>query len=110
MGPLNFNPKEGILNMAHIVQDLRAARPYLFSDGQNMYNPVVLVCTVNPLACADGQFSGPMYYRYVKNCSHFTYSLRTDSYVCFREYCKQFEIKTARHLLSAVFIARHFEY
>ena len=30
-----------------IVRDPRAARPYLFSDGQNMYNGVVLVCTVN---------------------------------------------------------------
>ena len=30
-----------------IVQDPRAARPYLFSDEQNMYNRVVLVCTVN---------------------------------------------------------------
>ena len=30
-----------------IVQDPRAARHYLFPDGQNMYNPVVLVCTVN---------------------------------------------------------------
>ena len=28
------------------VQDPRAARPYLFSDGQNMYNRVILVCTV----------------------------------------------------------------
>ena len=30
-----------------LVEDPRAARPYLFSDGQNMYNRVVLVCTVN---------------------------------------------------------------
>ena len=30
-----------------IVQDPKATRPYLFSDGQNMYNRVVLVCTVN---------------------------------------------------------------
>ena len=40
-----------------IVQDPRAARPYLFSDGQNMYYRVVLVCTVNytyPLTGADG--------------------------------------------------------
>ena len=27
-------------------QDPRAARPYLFSDGQNMYNRVVLVILV----------------------------------------------------------------
>ena len=30
-----------------LVKDTRAARPYLLSDGQNMYNRVVLVCTVN---------------------------------------------------------------
>ena len=30
-----------------IVQDPKATRPYLFSDGQNMYNRVVLVRTVN---------------------------------------------------------------
>ena len=30
-----------------IVKDPKASRPYLFSDGQNMYNRVVLVCTVN---------------------------------------------------------------
>ena len=30
-----------------IVQDPRAPKPYLLSDGQNMYNRVVLVCTVN---------------------------------------------------------------
>ena len=70
--------------------DPRAARPYLFSDGQNMYNPVVSVCTVN-----------------LQNCTHFTYSLRTDSYVTCREYCKKIEIYTARHLLSAIFIARY---
>ena len=29
-----------------IVQDPRDPRPYLFSNGQNMYNRVVLVCTV----------------------------------------------------------------
>ena len=34
-------------NLSLIVKDPRAARPYLFSDGQNMYNRVVLVCTVN---------------------------------------------------------------
>ena len=30
-----------------IVHDPRAARPYLFSDGKNIYNQVVLVCTGN---------------------------------------------------------------
>ena len=56
-------------------QDSRAARPYLFSDVQNMYNRVVLVCTVNVYIPASlGQ-------RYLQICTHFTYSLRTDSYV-----------------------------
>ena len=31
------------------------------------------------------------------NCAHFTYSLRTDSYVSCREYCRQFEMNTARY-------------
>ena len=30
-----------------IVKDPKAARPYLLSEGQNMYNRVVLVCTMN---------------------------------------------------------------
>ena len=34
-------------NNRYVVKDPRAARPYLFSDGQNMYNRVVLVCTVS---------------------------------------------------------------
>ena len=34
-----------------------------------------------------------------RNCTHFTYSLKTNSYVSCREYCKQFEINTAIHLL-----------
>ena len=46
-----------------IATDPRAARPYLFSDRQNMYNRVVLVCTVNytyPLAWVDANFQvGP---------------------------------------------------
>ena len=52
-----------------IVQDPRAVRPYLFSDEQNMYNRVALVCRGTytfPLAWADGKFSGTRYYRYVK--------------------------------------------
>ena len=55
----------------HIVQDPSAARPYLFSDGQNMYNRVVLVCTVNvyiPLAWTNGQFSDTRYYIYLRGC------------------------------------------
>jgi hypothetical protein len=36
--------------------------------------------------------------------------MRTDSYLSYREYCKQFEPNTARHPLSGVFIARHFTY
>ena len=30
-----------------IVKDPRAARPYLIYDGQNIYNLVLIVCTVN---------------------------------------------------------------
>ena len=30
-----------------IVQDPRSAKAYLLSDGQNIYNRVVLVCTMN---------------------------------------------------------------
>ena len=67
-----------------IGRDPRAPRPYLFSDGQNMYNRVVLVCTVNVYIPASlGRRPILRYqvlYRYLKNCNHFTYSLRTDSY------------------------------
>ena len=94
-----------------IVKDPRVSRPYLFSDGQNIYNRVVLVCRVNVYIPASlGRRPVLRQTRYVKNCTHFTYSLRTDSYGSCRECCKQFEINTARHLLSAVFIARHFKY
>ena len=66
------------VRLCPVVQDPRAPRSYLFSDGQNMYNRVVLVCTwtyTYPLPWADGQFSGTGYYRYLQNCTHFTYSL-----------------------------------
>ena len=63
-----------------------------------------------PLSWADCQFSGTRYYRYLRICTHFTNSLRTDSYVSCKEYCKIFEINTARHLLLAIFIARYFKY
>ena len=36
-----------VYRISIIGRNPRAARPYLFSDGQNMYNRVVLVCTVN---------------------------------------------------------------
>ena len=49
-----------------IVQYPGVSRPYLFSDGKNMYNRVVLVCTVYPLAWTDAKFSGTRYYSYVK--------------------------------------------
>jgi hypothetical protein len=75
-----------------------AARPSLFSDEQNMYNRVVLVCTAN--VYIPTSLGGRPILRYLQSCTHFTYSVRTDSYVCFREYCKQFEI------LSAIFITR----
>ena len=79
-----------------LVQDPRAARPYLFSDGQNMYNRVVLVCTVNVYIPASlGRW--PIL-RYLQNCTHFTYSLRTDPYVSCWEYCKQFEINSVPNI------------
>ena len=53
-----------------IFKDPRTSRPYLFPDGQNMYNRVVLVCTVNVYMPAS---LGQRYY--VKNY-HFTYILR----------------------------------
>ena len=50
-------------------QDSRAARPYLFSDVQNMYNRVVLVCTVDIYMHASlGQLPILRYYRYLQNC------------------------------------------
>ena len=91
-----------------IVQDPRAARPNLFSDGQNMYHLVVLVCTVNVYIPASLCRRPILRYQVCKKFTHFTYSLKTDSCVGCREYCKQFDINAARHLLSAVFIARHF--
>ena len=88
--------------------------PYLFSDVQNMYDLVVLVCTVNVYIPAS--LGRRPIFRYqvlqVQNCTHFTYSLRTDSDISCREYCKKIEINTAigQHLLSAIFIARYFKY
>ena len=96
---LVFNSKSTTV----IGKDPRAARPYLFSDGQNIYHRVVLV----PGTIGTRYYR---YYRYLQNCTHFTYSLRTASYVSWREYCKQFEINIARHFLSAIFIARYFKY
>ena len=60
-----------------------------------------------PLAWADAN-SQVLQVR--ENCTHFTYSLRTDSYISCREYCKQFEMNTARYLLSEVFIGKHFKW
>jgi hypothetical protein len=94
-----------------IVENTRVARPYLFPNGQNMYNRVVLVCTMNVYIPANlGRRPIIRYNRYLQNCTHFTYSLRTDSCLNCREYCEQFEINTVRHLLSAIFIARYFKY
>ena len=78
------------------IYSLKIAR----SDGQNMYSRVVLVCTVNVYIPAS--LGRPPILRYLQNCTHFTYSLRTDSYVSYRVYCKQFEINTfyRRHLFS----------
>ena len=40
--------KHSLIILLNVLeQDPKAPGPYLFSDGQNMYNGVVLVCTVN---------------------------------------------------------------
>ena len=108
-----FTPDTGLeFFIFFIVKDTRAARPYLFSDGQNMYHGVVLVCTVNVYIPASLVRRSILRYQVlqVPTKLYSPYSLRTDSYVSCREYCKQFEINTARHLLLAIFIARHFKY
>ena len=77
-----------------------------------LYNRVVLVCTVNvyiPTSMGRRPILRYQVLKVRKNYTYFPYNLRTDSYVFCREYCKQFEINTARRLLSAVFIARHFK-
>ena len=43
MNPMSFP----LVRPEIIFKDPRTARPYSLSDGQNMYNRVVLVCTVN---------------------------------------------------------------
>ena len=54
-----------------LVQDPSVARPYLFSGGQNMYNGVVLVGTMNVYIPASlGRrpipFPGTRHYRYLR--------------------------------------------
>ena len=45
---LKIKPSENSNNFSLVtVKDPRAPRPYLFFDGQNIYNRVVLLCTVN---------------------------------------------------------------
>ena len=61
-----------------IVQDPRVARHYFFSDGQNMYNPVVLLCTVNvhmPVSLGRRPILKYKVLQVRKNYTHFTYSL-----------------------------------
>ena len=89
-----------------MVQDPRAPRPYLVSNRQNVHNRVVLVCTVNVYISASLDQRPILRYQVLQvriNCTRFTFSLRTDSYVICRGYCKQFEINIATHLLPAVF-------
>ena len=66
-------------------RDPRAARPYLFSDGQNMYNRVVCMCVQStytyPLAWADGQFSGTRYNSYLRGCLTPTIGLALTKYI-----------------------------
>ena len=98
-----------------VVKDPRAARPYLFSEGQNMYNRVVLVCTsiVNVYIPASLDRRPILKYQVLQVPTKF-YSLYLQPWglilISCKEYCKQFEINTARFLLSAVFIVRHFKY
>ena len=72
-----------------------------------MYNRVVLVCIVVNVYIPASLDRLPIL-RYLENCTHFTYSLRTDSYLNCREYCKQFEINTTRHLQSTVIMSKCF--
>ena len=64
-----------LMSIKIIVQGPRAPGLYLFSDGQNMYNRVVLVCTVN-LYASLGRRSILWYQvpQIRKNCTHFTYN------------------------------------
>ena len=73
----------------------------------NMYNRLELVCTVNVYIPAIMGRRPILRYQVLKNCTHFTYSQRTDSYVICREYCKQFKI-----ILPDTFCQqyRHFKY
>ena len=77
------------------------------------YNRVVLVCTVNLYIPASLGRRPILRYQVLqvrkKLYSLYLQSEKTDSYVFCREYCKKNEINTAIHLLSAVFIARHFK-
>ena len=63
--------------------------PTLFSLGEKRAEIVGLFQDTLPRKSRISEFR-------TQNCTDFTYRLRTDSYVNFREYCKQFEINTAR--------------
>ena len=93
---LSPHPSPVPLHSHNIVQDPSAARSYLFSDGQNMHNRVVFACTVNVHIPATLRRRPILRYQVRKNCTHFTYSLRTESCVSCWEHCKQFEMNTAR--------------
>ena len=69
-----------------IVQDPRAARLYLFSDAQNIYDRVMLVCTVSVCILASlGRWPILRYQvrQVSKNLTNFTYSLRAHFYICY---------------------------
>ena len=86
--------------------------PYLLSEGQNMYNRVVLVYTVNVYIPASLGRWPILRYQVLQVPKKIVLTLLTvwGLNVSCREYCRQFEINNARHLLSTVFIARHFKY
>jgi len=95
-----------------IEQDPRAPRSNLFSDWQNMYNREVLVGTVNKYIAARLGRRPILRYQVllVHKKLYSLYLQSVDWFLSCREYCKQFEINTAKYLLSLVFFATHFKY
>ena len=81
-----INEKFQVIVTVLIDQDPKAPRPYLFSDAQNVYDRVVLVCTVS--ICILASLGGRPILRYEvqqvsKNLTNFTYILITHFYICY---------------------------
>ena len=84
MGMAIIVKKESSAMTPQIDQDLRAHRPCLFSDAQNVYVRVVLVCTVS--VCILASLGRRPILRYEvrqvsKNLINFTYILRAHFYI-----------------------------